>query len=251
MHPLDGVNLKLNRASHHRVHIENFIQGFRESDPYAVGEKFNANAGQKVWYVDGDPVQPSLTVSPIIGDFLYDLRSALDNLAWELVIANKQGPTRRTAFPLFDDPNSWKANKRSCLKGMSKKARTMIRDLQPCFGPNPNRNDVLSWLEDLCNTDKHRHLNLVAASQEGGFFTKELPIGSYPTYAAGGPVENGTELAWLDGLTQDDPDMHFRPMVDVAFGDESAAPLESVALTIAKMYEVVTQTIAAFRSEFF
>lgn len=56
-----------------------------------------------VLYVD-EVAEVPLTFSAIIGDVLYDLRSALDHLAWQLVIANGGTPNRDTAFPIYSSP---------------------------------------------------------------------------------------------------------------------------------------------------
>ncbi|WP_433967150.1 hypothetical protein [Tunturiibacter gelidiferens] len=93
----------------------------------------------------------------IAGDCLQNLRSVLDYLVWQLVIANNKKPGRWNAFPICQTPESYKqALKNSRLKGVTAEAREIIKKLQPAFlpkGPNPK---AIYVLDELTNENKHR-----------------------------------------------------------------------------------------------
>ena len=60
-----------------------------ESDPNTGDQVFKFRVRAPI------PVDLSL----VIGDAVHNLRSALDHLAWQLVLANGQTPTTQTAYP--------------------------------------------------------------------------------------------------------------------------------------------------------
>ena len=62
----------------------------------------------------------------ILGEILYDLRSSLDHLVWQLVLANGQTPGRHNEFLITTDHQSWQQTKGRALKGVSKRHEAMI-----------------------------------------------------------------------------------------------------------------------------
>jgi hypothetical protein len=99
----------------------------------------------------------------VVGDAIHNLRSSLDYLAYQLVIANRQKPTQTTAFPIFDDSKGYKANIRGKIKGMGKEAKEAIRKIKPYKGGGDD-SDTLWRLHKLDIRDKH-HLLVTAGSQ--------------------------------------------------------------------------------------
>ena len=107
--------------------------------------------------------EPPVGWSLIVGDFVQNLRAALDHLVWQLVRANGQQPGRSIAFPIFDqeppmrrghrERERWKA----MTRGVHPAALRFIERLQPYSpgGDGPSRN-VLTALRKLSNEDKHR-----------------------------------------------------------------------------------------------
>ena len=134
-------------------------------------------ADEKRWVYRGEnPIVP-ISWSVQTGEILYNLRSALDHLVWQLVCANGQTPTTDNQFPIADDLDAWKrSSTRRRLKGISDGAKQAIQYLQP-FNPTmvlptngqPRPFDAQTFrtLRDLCNIDKHRHLHLIIAETVG------------------------------------------------------------------------------------
>lgn len=50
---------------------------------------------------------PPLRLGVIVGDLVHNVRSALDHLVWQLVLANAQQPTRATQFPVCSKREQW------------------------------------------------------------------------------------------------------------------------------------------------
>jgi hypothetical protein len=93
----------------------------------------------------------------IAGDFLQNIRSSLDYLVWQLVIANGTRPGRCNAFPICESIEGWEKclHQHGRLRGVHKDAIAEIKTFQPCFSqsliPLP-----LTVLEKLTNQNKHQ-----------------------------------------------------------------------------------------------
>jgi hypothetical protein len=111
----------------------------------------------------GEPAIPS-RFGALAGESIYLMRSALDHLAWHLVIAGGGEPGPRTAFPVFAlDParnEESLAAYRECVEGMSDTAKVRIEKLQPYHRHGRRNQNVLWILDDLSSTDQHTGLVL-------------------------------------------------------------------------------------------
>ena len=91
----------------------------------------------------------------LIGEIVYNLRSALDHLIWALAVKNGQRITGRLGFPICDNFEHFKLVSQSgTLKGVPRKFYPVIASAQPYLAPDPE-NAVLRVLEDLAVADAH------------------------------------------------------------------------------------------------
>src|SRR5881398_727199 len=95
-HPLDSVRLKIARAREHYESYKDYLGEFLRSQPYAFRSELDPQSGEKVWRVHGKPKEPPPRLSLIAGDSLQNFRSALDHLAWQLVLINGCEPSCST-----------------------------------------------------------------------------------------------------------------------------------------------------------
>lgn len=110
----------------------------------------------------------------IAGDILQCLRSSLDYLVWELVLANGQQPTSQNAFPISLTVSDYRneIDKRKRLSGLDPTASALIDTLQPLWLPEAEREkSPLAVLDKLTNINKHRrvlltHLKRVVVEDE-------------------------------------------------------------------------------------
>ena len=107
-----------------------------------------------------------LRLSILIGDCLFNLRSALDHLALALARTYTPGLTEKqtedSQFPIFADPANY-AEKRTKAIGCGPAAQDDIEKLQPYHTGN-NPGCIRSWdIHNLNNIDKHRSLTVFAA----------------------------------------------------------------------------------------
>ena len=149
---IDGIDARLERAK------ENIINLTAESSAF-----LRAVWNGVVVPDNGEPAIPS-RLGALAGESIYLMRSALDHLAWHLVIAAGGEPGPRTAFPVFAlDParhEGLPAKYHGCVEGMSDTAKVRIERLQP-YHRHPRRKQNVLWiLDDLSSTDQHTALAL-------------------------------------------------------------------------------------------
>ena len=169
-----GINAKIDRAGHQIRTLSADIDEFCADVRRSIVHEIDKGTGEQKWVFRGVTPEPPIEWSIRVGEILYNLRSALDHLVWQLVLANGQEPTRVNQFPICDEEAAWTIRRTNkLLEGVAQKHKEMIRYLQP-FNPflqlpinghaRPCNAQVFRTLRDLCNVDKHRHLNLVLAT---------------------------------------------------------------------------------------
>jgi hypothetical protein len=153
---------KIERAKHHIKDLEVAAWSFLASSPYVVNTKRDQLTRKLIYYV-ASVREPPPSLAQIAGDAIQNLRSALDHLAYQLVLAGNGTPSRRTCFPIFETPEKCKAELRGKLEGMPEAAEKAIAEFKPYKGGN----DLLWKLHSLNNIDKHRELIVVASRHVG------------------------------------------------------------------------------------
>jgi hypothetical protein len=227
-HPLDGCHAKLFRAYEHFGELDADIGRFYKSETHRIVDEFDEDSG---WYrftlaVD---VQPPLRWSVLLGDWLHNLRSALDHLAWELVKHNGGSPGVWTGFPICLTSHAFldaKGGQRQ-LAGMSREARALVERVQPFQGKVPDYHP-LRVLQQLSNSDKHRTVAPVLAivrpaDAHDEAFTVESnlpPIDQRLINIIGQPLNDGAPLLALRFKSK--PTIKLRAVipVQIAFGED-------------------------------
>jgi hypothetical protein len=139
---LEGPRLKLERAWAHLEHLEDLTSDFVQAQRRKVTIEHDAETGIRLWVID-EPGKPDPRWNPIIGDVLYNFRSALDHLARQLVIQNGRRP-RNTSLPIYNDIRLYVEKGLPAIEGMSEAVRTAIEAAQPYHRPSPKyRTDSL------------------------------------------------------------------------------------------------------------
>jgi hypothetical protein len=168
---LRGVWAKYNRAVEQLTTLNEEVLALGE-EPHAwtIRSYTDHERGHYVFRLD--PAWEASTAyrwGAIIGEIVHDLRSALDQLVWQLVLLNGGTPDITHSFPIHrGEPKGgfakatrqqWTTKggrqRHGPLSGISNNALTIIEECQPY-----KRSDavLLSKLHQLWNTDKHRHL---------------------------------------------------------------------------------------------
>jgi len=172
-HPLDGVREKLTRAGEQMVAIEEHVHSLIASNQYRVTGHAHHDLREYSFTAYGPPVSARFSV--LAGEVIHHLRSCLDHLVWQLVVANGQQPTERNEFPICDTATRFaEACRRGKLRGVSASAQTRIESLQPYHSTKVEDN-CLWVIHELDRIDKHRLLVVVLAVVGIG---QKLGIGS-------------------------------------------------------------------------
>jgi len=145
---------KTTRAKVHLESLRNEVAIFRDSKPHRVTRERDTTNKQFLVHFKIANIPDGLYL--IVGDFLYCMRSSMDQLVWSLAKLNKPYP-RGTQFPILENRNEKKFL--SDTKGMPIDARHIIESFQPYNGgQNTVKNHLLWKLNKLCNIDKHRRI---------------------------------------------------------------------------------------------
>lgn len=164
---LDGVRAKLDRADKHVEELHALVAPITATATASIVREEDGGPTKLIYRVTDVPAVPT-EVGAIVGDVLCNLRSALDHLAWQLVVRDGRTPTRDTYFPIhLKQPTKNGAPVAVTIKpGVTDPAiAQMLHDVQPfvraaTYDRDP-RDEALALLWKLNNFDKH---NLLIAS---------------------------------------------------------------------------------------
>lgn len=165
--------LKWARAKQHLEEVERLCAPYNVIRPYTVSHGIERNH-QGYTHRLFAAEKPDPTIAVVYGDFLFDLRSALDHVRAALVPETRR---KKGYFPILTkDP--WKIDPatgqpeqatkgtrdlwKDSVHGMPPDAITEIANMQPFRLPNqPADHYALAILQRLNNADKHQELTTV------------------------------------------------------------------------------------------
>lgn len=264
-HSLTGVTLKLSRAQEHLYAIDEAIREFLSTpDAYDLVLDHNDRNRPKLVVIGVHTPPPQLGV--LIGECAYNLRSALDQLAFQLAIAHhgrRRVPAdieRRSAFPIFKSGPKFRARNRagkpargsglSCIWGMSTTAQAIVERTQPYHRKRNPQARVLWQLHELCNLDKHRTLPLTIAALAGSNWrlTSETPIILHSAESYPGPFKRDAVIARWHLTPAAGPlklQMETELVTDVVFSKESGTPPSIQGQSVMRTLQTIVEFVAA------
>lgn len=217
MASLDSPLTKYHRAREHVETLRGQLSPLSDLKSYAIASDIDSKTGDQIRRFDHVPPMPS-GIEVLIGEMLYNFRSSLDNLLWQLVLSKGNTPTTRNEFPIFKDSVRYDADKKNKLAGVSDTARTIIDGLQPCNSTGDNDYWKHLWdLQVLNNADKHRHLLFIRHTLHPILrvqFGSRIPRGLYLEV----PVEKGA--IFFRG--EPNVEMDVKPRIDILFSNAPA-----------------------------
>lgn len=171
----DSAWAKLSRAKMHTDNLHAELSAFGGSGKplYVVRREFDAELQCFIWRateVRDLPIEWNL----IIGDALTNARSALDHLAWHLVVAAGKSPTdeetRVIQFPIYNTEGGYRANLARRLPGVIDAGQlAVVQRYQPwTVAPNASEHPF-ALLASFGNVDRHRYIDPVEAFNAGEF----------------------------------------------------------------------------------
>jgi hypothetical protein len=264
--------LKLTRAREHLQGLDQEVDRFAKEieETITEGPDPEAPSNHGVWVTGHDP--PRYPIAMLFGDCIQCLRTALDQLAFQLAssftIPLPDDVAKDSEFPILPDedrsgggrgPHLWRSMGVRKTRGMDPAAQQIIESKQPYHAGPAYESELLWRLHELNRIDKHRLLHLHVATFGGFVFdptraTNVASIGGGAIHSFGGHIDGRTQIARLP-LEPIDPreEVHLgaRPALDVVFAE--GVPLvagESVLTTAFRLYNHVatdvTPPLAAF-----
>lgn len=255
---LAEVHIKLVRAQKHLDEALGLISQFTEGECTIALEKDE----QRQLYVQRVRLTPkgSPEISAIAGDFFSNVRSALDYIVTQLVLANPPNvPGKANAFPIADTSAEFTNLASKRLKGVAPRAAALIESLQPY----QRRNNPLGILNRLVNIDKHRTLNVITCVADE---TEVVSLsGDYRLYLGGEELRDGTVFGGVGmpvALASEIPGfearlptmkMYGKCSLFVAFDDPLAEELENfrVDSVLESILEFMRDTVVPAFEPFF
>jgi hypothetical protein len=214
MASLDSVRSKLDRAYEHLDCLGNEVATYLKSNPTRfVADPNSAFERDGTTWVSGsfesaDALSPRFAL--ILGDTLNNLRSCLDYLVWELVLAEGKDPSNKNAFPICDTVESFGGElQRGRLNGVHSAVVSHIESSQPYHAGKKSHETILWLLHEFTNVNKHRRVliaKLNTVTPPDDFEVEQLADGTtvakvnppvFKTSAKAGPfrvIENEVEM---------------------------------------------------------
>ncbi len=245
---MDGCLTKVDRAMQHIDQInDELAAGMVDVDPESIQVRrirhyeSSKAVERMVFYISGIPPKIPPQLSVLVGEVVFQLRSALDHLVYQLVVANtKKEPTCKTQFPIVATGNkgnpdplaNYESQKPGMIKGVSAAAEAIIDNLQPLKRGASYHEDPLWMINELNNADKHRLLNLTVRGVAA--YRVEVRGARSSTTAVFRPrvlFKDGAELGRLtlpDSLLGTKVDVHGKMTLEVAI--EQAGLIRNVPM---------------------
>jgi len=235
--PLAGVDLKIERAKAKVAKLKCILGAALDLDRDCFSLDYDPEIGKHVCSVVTVPrIDPAWPI--LVGEIVFQLRSALDHLAWRLVELDEGTPDEQTRFPIRDTPLDKNGNL------MELKVRTMpqIKRLQilecldksqPYARPDGTTKSLLDahasqlWLvKALNNIDKHRLLLATVCALDLDRMWWGIPAGyRHPVYKLNAAdLEDGSPVVWFDfGGPEAPPNFNPHPSLKVVVREAEAA----------------------------
>jgi hypothetical protein len=241
--------LKLERATEHLRDLDVQVGDWLEV-AYRYDAELDPQSGKK--HIRMKVLNPPPErLRTIIGDCLHNLRSALDNLAYELAVAHQGGPLpepydRWSEFPVFGErPMSTDARKRK-IGCIHPKAQVVIRRLQPYQRGERYTLHPLWQLHQLSNFDKHRLPHITLLANVAGSYFPDSPMRPSDLAVRLCPVEEGMVVASYTP-PPDEPvnevRTHFNFLDGLMFAQETTTPTRDVRSVLKSLLSYIGKDV--------
>lgn len=241
---------RLDRARYHLDSLKEEVVAWLEEDPHRTWTVTEAedDVPKKIVYCQVLRKPPS-HLRLIVGDCVHNLRSALDNLAFELALAHKRGALSKgiqkdSAFPILqqDIEENEKSMERfkTATRGMCSDAKTVIEQLQPYKRGKDYAHHPLWRLNELSNQDKHR-LPPVASAVTLGPVAYFVPEGIEaadvkPLYTA---FEDRAAILSYPAFDKDGAEVNIDCLPDFSVGFSNLVSKELLGQDIPELLKVI------------
>lgn len=217
---VEVIGARLDRAVEHFEAFRDRWAEHLDTEPHSVGIEVGEGGAGRIVFTRH--TNPPAVLSIVLGEYLYELRAALDNTLYAVaMIDSDEDPppgAGQLEWPICDTKRLWESTRRRRLKHLDPALQDALYRVQPFQAEAPGHNPLLI-LHDMARIDRHRAVHFVTSSAQEGWLkfdrTLVTDVEVYP-----GPVAADGTLAiftWLgtDSITQEHIDGHteFQPEV--------------------------------------
>lgn len=247
-----SVKAKIERAHEHIRDLNRQVEAFHSGNPYRAIVENDLKTSDRVIKLRICEPCPSRLLT-VLGDAIHNLRSSLDHLMWQLVLANGRTPNKNTFFPIHDTKVAFDNARKQREQEIGIQATDLLNELKPYAGGN----DMFWSLHHLDIIDKHRFLITTVASNVGVSVYSGVPLpiefffpdstSAVRTFPTSDAVGDGTvlfrmPLSHMKNATYVDPEFSFH----IAFGEVcERQPLVGVLM---RMSQAVQGTVQLFEA---
>lgn len=250
---LAGVRVKIERAKKHiadlRAAWDPIGYADTNSSPYRTYTDIDPKTREQIVRMAIlDPLDPNL--GAIAGDAVHNLRSALDLLMWQLVIAGGGTPNDETMFPIGRSKKNFETALAGRIQGASANVRVLMESLKPYKGGN----DALWRIHRIDIVDKHHVLIPTGIAIEAVMVPDNVPFDgarrrmipnliSDPIF----PLEDGAEILRLPPSSTDpEVNVHAEAICEVAFSEPEVVIGKAMIPTLTQLANYVEGVVHAF-----
>jgi hypothetical protein len=199
---MDSYALKIRRAEEHLLALRQEETDYIRSNPARILTEPDHARGiiSLRFVVDRHPPE---TWGPLIGDILFNLRSSLDHLVYQMTVRHSGVPLPHTSFPIYEVANDYHASRPNGnparnsglykVRGIPDEAKAMVEFAQPYHNEDGVRRDALWLINHLNNIDKHRTIHVAVAYPYEANTTFNLPM--IQESVSAGPFTHGAVIA--------------------------------------------------------
>jgi hypothetical protein len=204
---LSGPRAKMERAYEHRDTLEREIRPVLDGESHQIesSAEFQPDLGYYIFRVAKMPDEWRVRVAILLGDLVHCLRSALDQLAWQLVLNHSGRPKLPKYKTAINFPIQYHRKGLKNTYTFSKIAagdRTILDRAQPYSGTGNPKLHGLAIIQQLSNRDKHRVLNPILVLSKTFTVRREdstsvfFDVFSFELRAREKNLKIGTEIVW-------------------------------------------------------
>jgi len=255
-HPLDGCRAKIARACKLSSIFEQLSLTQIERPPFRVDAVIDKKNSVIEFVVrsTGPIAEFSLELPIVAGEVCHQLRSCLDHLVWQLVVANTGSPPSGTksGFPIFLHEEGYSKRGLHMIVGVSDEAAWRVKTAQPFNAPEVRDSTLLWALHELNNTDKHRMIPITvlkSAVVSGSLTTMEGISDITDRLLAKTPLSDGL-VVYRHPYSEMNMTFNFPVGVAIAFPELGGLRMYPAVALLQEMTEYVDRLVNSFSSEF-
>lgn len=193
---IDYIRHKITRSHQHLIELGNSLKALSETRNIEFDYTIDTEKRICHYYIQGLPEIP-ITTRLLAGEVVTHLRSALDQMIWQLSLNSDPSPPTTTQFPICTNQGEFDKCRTRQINALNPDLQKLVEDMQPFKSEHPKKHPL--WvLNRLANDDKHRFITIVAQNATGlGVVFESLPDEASMQVKLG-PMKNGSEVAILD-----------------------------------------------------